>query len=74
MNKVLKKIKGLLAKEFATPEEKEELADEVSKLKPEDQAVIADEVAEVNDLPEVAPKVGEEGEDEAVEKGIKALF
>lgn len=74
MKKVLSKIKGLLAKEFATPEEKEELADEVSKLKPEDQAVIADEVAEVNDLPEVAPKGGEEGEDEAVEKGIKALF
>lgn len=75
MSEILKRIKSLLAKGFATSEEKTKLAADIAKLKAEDQAAIGDDAAKVNDLPEAKTGEGDSDEDdEAVEKGIKALF
>jgi HK97 family phage major capsid protein len=82
MSEILKRIKALLAKGFATKAEKAELASAIAKLKAEDQEAVGDQADKVNDLPEAAAGgdgdgSGDgdgEGEDEEVEKGIKALF
>lgn len=78
MNKILKRIKELLAQGYATVEEKTELSADFVKMKAEDQEVLSEDQEKVNDLPEEAPAGGGDGdnkaEDEEVEKGIKALF
>lgn len=71
MNELLKKMKALLAKGFATKEEKAALADMIAKLKDADQQAVADEAAKVAEMPEEKPEGATE---EEVEKGIKALF
>lgn len=70
MNEILKRINALLAKGFATKEEKTKLASDMLKLKTEEQQSVADEASKVNDLPEN----GEESTEEEVEKNIKSLF
>jgi len=78
MLKILNAIKSFKKQGFASKDEKAKLAAEVAKLKSEEQEAIADDVAEVNDLPESATGTDAEGNDEdedaAVEKGIKSLF
>jgi HK97 family phage major capsid protein len=81
MSEILKMIKALKAKGFATKSEKAKLADLVATLKSEDQEAVAEETEATQDLPETAPKKdgveepkNEDVEAEEVEKGIKALF
>lgn len=81
MREILKRIKDLQAKGFATKAEKAALASDIAKLKAEDQEAVGEQADSVNDLPEEAPapsadKPAGEGEpsDDDVEKGIKALF
>ena len=74
MNEVLKRIKALLAKGFATSDEKAALSAEVAKLKAEDQAAVGDEAEKVNELPDKKPESGEEDEQAELEKGIKSLL
>lgn len=76
MKETLKMIQALLGKGFVTSTEKAELATAIAKLKSEDQAALGDEAAKVNELPETKDASGEDEDedDEAVEKGIKALF
>ena len=62
---------------YASVEEKKRLANDLAKLKTDDQEALAEDVEAVNDLPEKSAD-GEENQDEKVdeeiEKGIKALF
>lgn len=74
MNEVLKRIKALLAKGFATSSEKAALSAEVAKLKAEDQAAVGDEAEKVNELPEKPAESGEEDEQAELEKGVKSMF
>lgn len=80
LKSVLKRIRELQKAGFASKEDKAALAADVSKLKSEDQAAVADDQADVNDLPEkeggdpATPPAEDEPSDEEVEKGIKALF
>lgn len=77
MHKILNSIKAFKEQGFASKEDKVKLATEVAKLKAEDQEAIADQVADFNDLPDVAKKGAEKDEsldDAEVEQGIKALF
>ena len=82
MNKILKLIGKLMKQGFATEADKAEVAKLFGKLKDADQEAVADQADAVSELPEEAPE-GEESEEEedtedadeeAVEKGIKALF
>lgn len=72
MNEVLKLIKALMAKGFATQDEKQKLAGAVAKLKSEDQEVLSDDVEKVNELPEVDEAEG--NEEAEIEKGLKKLL
>jgi HK97 family phage major capsid protein len=79
MHKIINAIKAFKKQGFASKEEKAELAAKVGKLKSEEQESIAEDVAEVNDLPETAPAADEpkdddEPTDDDVEEGVKALF
>lgn len=79
MHKILNAIKAFKKQGFASKSEKSKLAADVAKLKAEEQESIADDVAEVNDLPEEAPATDPEDDDTeddeaAVEEGVKALF
>jgi HK97 family phage major capsid protein len=82
LTKILKRIKALKKQGWASQEDKEALAKEVSKLKSADQEVLSDEVDEVNELPEENPDEDDvdgdddddEELDEEVEKGVKSLF
>ena len=77
MNKILKAIRDLRKRGFATAEEKAELAEEIAKLKTSDQAAIAEDVDEVNELPESDPSTDGDDEDvdgEELEKSVKSLF
>jgi len=76
MLKLIKLLKELKGKGFATKEEKALVATEFAKLKSEDQEAVEAEVDEVSALPEETAG-GDEGDDnvdEAIEKGIKSLF
>lgn len=68
MKDLLKMLKGLLAKGYATKVEKKEVGEAVEALDETEQEVIADKVDEVNALPE------EEKADEEVEKMLKSLI
>lgn len=76
MLKILQTIKSLLKQGYASKEAKAKLAADVAKLKQEEQEAVADQAAEVNDLPEEKPEEAGEGEDAeaAVDEGVKALF
>jgi len=72
MLKLLKLLKELTAKGFATAEQKTEVKSMLKELGAEEQEVVADEVAAVNALPEEDAK---EDEDVAeLEKSINAIF
>lgn len=71
MLNILKQIKALLKKGFASKEEKTKLKKDVEGLKDEDKEVLADDVAEVDSLPEEDPT---EVTEDDVEEGVKALF
>ena len=68
MKGLLKKLKDLLAKGFATKSEKEAIKKELEALDETEQEVLRDKVEEVNALPE------EEKADEEVEKMLKSLI
>ena len=68
MKDLLKKLKDLLAKGFATKSEKEAIKKELEALDETEQEVLRDKVEEVNALPE------EEKADEEVEKMLKSLI
>lgn len=68
MKDLLKKLKDLLAKGFATKSEKEAIKKELEALDETEQEVLRDKVEEVNALPE------EEKVDEEVEKMLKSLI
>lgn len=76
MKNILKLISAFKKAGVASAADKAKLATEVAKLKQEDQEAIAEQVDEVNELPEPTGEEGEDDEvtDEAIEKGIKALF
>jgi HK97 family phage major capsid protein len=83
MLKLLKALKELKKKGFASKEEKEEIAKALLKLKTSEQEAIAEDAEEVNDLPEKDPNASTDTDDddddddvsdEDVEKGIKSLF
>lgn len=69
---LLKKLKALLAKGFATASEKAEIKTALKELATEEQEGVKEEVEEVEKLPEVDPKVSE-GEDEAVKSVLKSI-
>lgn len=84
LKEILKRIKTLMKQGYASAADKEELAKAIGKLKSDDQAAVADQQSDVNDLPE---KEGgddddvddedvddEEVDDTEVEKGIRSLF
>jgi len=73
MVEIFKTIKSLLAKGYATRDEKTKLAADIAKLKADEQAILGDEAAKVNDLPETGSDEGAEDLEE-VKEGIKALF
>lgn len=80
MREILKRIKAFKDRGFATADEKAKLAEDISKLKSEDQAALAEDQADVNDLPEEESDggtdagEGDDVDDAEVEKGIRALF
>lgn len=76
MKELLKLIRTLIKQGYASADEKAKVATGIAALKAVDQEALADDAAEVKDLPETAPAgEGEDDEDETeVEKGIKALF
>lgn len=68
MLELLKKLKSLMAKGFATKAEKEAVKKELESLSEEEKEVVSDKVSEVEALPE------EEKADEEVEKMLKVLI
>lgn len=76
MDKLLKLLGELKAKGFASASEKAQVAGMVSMVKEADQEAVSEQAGEVADLPDEAPAdaEAEAGDEEAVEKGIKALF
>lgn len=66
---ILKMIKALLAKGFATKAEKEALKASLKELGAEDQETVAEEVAEVEALPET-----DEASDDEVTKQLNSLM
>lgn len=80
ISQILKSVNGFMKSGFATEEDKKSLADAVANLKSEDQEAIADQVDQVNDLPETDPNASKEGEgeddatDEEIEKGIGRII
>lgn len=71
MNKLLKLIKVLMAKGFATSAEKAQVQALFKELAADEQETIKEDADKVADLGEKDPKEGEE--EEALEKGIKTL-
>jgi len=69
MNKILKALKELKAKGWASKAEKAALEALAAELKSEDREVIADQIAEVNALADEDPS-----EKAELEKGIKTLL
>jgi len=67
MKDLLKKLKSLIAKGFATKAEKEAVKKELEALDAEEQEVLGDKVEEVEKLPE-------EERDEETEKMLKSLM
>lgn len=74
MKELLKLISTLKSKGFATAEEKAKVASGIAALKQADQEALADEAADVKDLPETASGDAPVDEEKAVEEGVKALF
>ncbi len=75
MKELLKMIRTLIKQGHASVDEKAKVATGIAALKQADQEALADDAAEVKDLPETpAGEEEDEASDEAVEKGIKALF
>ncbi len=72
MNKVLKMIKELLKKGFASEEEKEEVKALLKELEQEEQETVAEEAEAVEALPEESPEAKAE-EDEAVKSILKSI-
>jgi len=77
MNIVLKFIKSLLTKEFATVEEKAELTKMIKKLETDEQETLQDDVDSVNDLPEEEDEdedVSEEDVEKKLSKMVKSQY
>ena len=72
MTQLLKTIKALLAKGYATEAEKKQLAEDAANLKPEEREVIASDVEAVEALPAEPSTDGDV--DEQIEKSIKSLL
>jgi HK97 family phage major capsid protein len=72
MSKLLKFLRSLKAKGFATKDEKALVASMFKELGTEDAEVVADDVAEAEKLPETDPAPAKE--EEELEKNIKSLF
>lgn len=72
MFELLKKLKALLAKGFASAAEKAEVRAKLAELKSEEQEVVKDESDKVEALPETDPKEAE-AEDEAVKSILKRV-
>ena len=72
---LLKLIKGLISKGFATAEEKKKVADAVKALSKDEQEAVEDKADEVNKLPEEGEEGAGEGagEEDEVAKGIETL-
>lgn len=70
--KFLKKLKDILAKGFATAEEKKAIKKELEAQDEDVQEVAAEQVAAVEALPEEDPKAGEV--EEEVEQAIEKIF
>ncbi len=66
MSKVKKLIKELLDKGFATKEEKEELEAEIETLSDEEKEEVKEEAEKVDALPEEAPVLDDEKEEEKI--------
>lgn len=76
MRELLKYLKALKAKGFATSEERATVASMVKELDSEDQEAVADQVEDAEALPEEDPEAAAEEEAEAEEmaKGIRSLI
>lgn len=83
MNEILKRIRALLKKGYASVEEKAAIAKAIKQLTSDEQAEVADDAETVSELPETKPEGSDEdatdedndeASDEEIEKGIKSLF
>lgn len=72
MLKILKMLKALLEKGFATPAEKAAVKAELATLKAEEQETVKEEADKVEALPETDPKEAE-NEDEAVKSILESV-
>ena len=72
MLKLLKELKALLAKGFATAAEKQAIQASLKELAEDEQEGFKEEVEQVEALPEEDPKVAEE-QDEAVKSVLKSI-
>lgn len=70
MNKLLKLLKAIFAKGFATAAEKAQVQSYLKELDEDGKDIVADDVAKVEGLPEEKP--GES--DEEIQKGVAALI
>tara|TARA_R100001143_G_scaffold50178_1_gene45127 strand:- start:5822 stop:7192 length:1371 start_codon:yes stop_codon:yes gene_type:complete len=79
MTKLVKFLKSLTERGYATEAEKAKAAEMFKQLDSEDQAEVQDQAEAVADLPETEEEAesaddGDDVDEEQVEKGIKALF
>lgn len=71
MKDLLKYIKSLLGKGFATKEEKAEITNKLSALDEEEKSILESEIKQVNALPDEDP---DEVDEEEVEKKMKEMI
>src|SRR5262249_49834408 len=71
MNKLLKKLKAIFAKGFATAEEKAELRTMFKELGGDEQETVKEDVEKAEGLPESNPQ--SETTDEDIQKGVRDL-